>query len=99
MKVCPECGFRCSDTDIVCPNCGSNFSQTTGDNTGATRSRYNQSIGRIWSEGASQFCATILTISLVIGIFLFLYFYNGTTPEMIINSIMNSVSSYYDSLW
>lgn len=98
MKACPDCGFRCSDSDKVCPNCGLSFSQTTSSNTGATRSVYNQPIGRIWNEGTSHFWATVLTFSLVIGAFYLLYLYNGTTPETIINSIMNSVLSYYGSL-
>ncbi len=98
MKACPDCGFRCSDSDTACPNCGLNFSQTTSGNTGTTRSTYNQPAGRIWSEGTSQFWATVLTVGLVVGAFYLLYLYNGTTLEIIINSIMNSVSSYYGSL-
>lgn len=99
MKACPNCGFRCSDSDTACPNCGLNFSQTTSGNTGAKGSAtYNQPIGRVWSEETSQFWATVLTIALVVGAFYLLYLYNGTTPESIVNSIMNSVASYYGSL-
>lgn len=97
MKTCPDCGFRCGDSDTTCPNCGLNLLQTTSGNTGATGSTYNQSIGRIWSEGVSRFWATLLTIALIIGAFYLLYLYNGTTPETILNSIKDSVKSYYSS--
>lgn len=98
MKACPDCGFRCNDGDTACPNCGFNFSQTSNGNTSTAGNTYTQPMGRIWSEGTSQFWATVLTVGLVVGAFYLLYLYNGTTPESIINSIKNSVSSYYGSL-
>lgn len=95
MIICPNCGFRCGDTDASCPNCGYYFDQRPDD------SRYDYSgtvAGRIWSVETSQLLATVLTIAFIVGAFWLINLLTGISPEDMITSIGETILSYYGSL-
>lgn len=95
MIICPDCGFRCGDTDASCPNCGYDFDQSSSD-SGYSYSRTVD--GRIWSVGTSQFLATVLTIAFVVGGFWLINLLTGISPADMITRIGETISAYYGSV-
>ena len=106
MKTCPDCGYRCSDSDIKCHNCGFKFSgsdsyanQSNNSFCSSTgnfnASNANPIVYRIWSEEVSKGWATLITILIVVGIFAVLFFSFGITIVDIFTGAWNLTTRYY----
>ncbi|MDE7340650.1 MAG: zinc ribbon domain-containing protein [Lachnospiraceae bacterium] len=103
MKVCPNCGYKNSDSTTKCVNCGEilvanagktapNTSTYGGNSSAAKTPRYK------WSEEVSVFLAAIVVIGFTVAsIYLFNKF-SGTTLSGVMKSIGEGISSYYDNL-
>lgn len=103
MKVCPNCGYKNSDSTTQCINCGEVLGANAGktaSNTGAYggNSSATNSPKYKWSEEVSIFLAAIVVIGFTAAsVYLFNKF-SGTTVSGVIQSIGDGISSYYDSL-
>lgn len=101
MKICTDCGYKNSDSDTKCVNCGAVLGgggNTTNSNTANPGSAAHSGSHTVWGEGTTIFFTIVIVLAFaIIAIYLFNTF-SGTTIAGVVDEILYNIREYYDSL-
>lgn len=96
MKICPNCGYRNADGDILCANC--NVLLNTGQQNTANQNSVPGGTSRRWSFRTSLIITGVLVIVFIVCTVLIFDTLSGTTVANVFHGIFDGIGRYYDSV-